>query len=395
MKKIQWLTIRNFRGIKSLDLNDLGDINVFIGKNNTGKSTVLEAIYLNTTNGKLDLLQRDPFEIIFYRRGIQPHEFEGIFEGVLDTSPEYILSYLLFDASLKTQNEVTINSNIGEYILRIEQPRKSQVSEYVEGYNTVVELVRDLIEKLAQNKENADQLIETIQQLAVTEAYPEFSIVDSSGNYMLHIIKLKHHGSISYRLQFNTKTSEKSNVILIDEYFMKFRFGIEYAFPRFIKALDRIFNVDLKSLINFISIQLGKDVKDINEQLADFYITTQEDEVIPISLLGDGTKVSLVYFYILSGASNYILLEEPENHLHPSLMREVIKLMVDSAGNNQLFITTHSLEFLKELLKQANRKDSELKVFSFRDLKHGKPIVETYTLEEANAAINQIGVDLR
>lgn len=38
--------IENFRGIRHCKIEDLGLVNVFIGKNNSGKSTVLDAIYV-------------------------------------------------------------------------------------------------------------------------------------------------------------------------------------------------------------------------------------------------------------------------------------------------------------------------------------------------------------
>ena len=38
------LKIENFRGIKSLEMSDLGQVNVLVGKNNSGKTSVLEAI---------------------------------------------------------------------------------------------------------------------------------------------------------------------------------------------------------------------------------------------------------------------------------------------------------------------------------------------------------------
>ena len=39
------LKIENFRGIKSLEINDLARINLFVGKNNCGKTSVLEAAF--------------------------------------------------------------------------------------------------------------------------------------------------------------------------------------------------------------------------------------------------------------------------------------------------------------------------------------------------------------
>jgi len=48
--KLNEIKIENFRGIRSLDLL-LDDLTVLIGENNTGKSTVLEAIRFVLTRG--------------------------------------------------------------------------------------------------------------------------------------------------------------------------------------------------------------------------------------------------------------------------------------------------------------------------------------------------------
>jgi recombinational DNA repair ATPase RecF len=39
------LKIENFRGIKSLEIDDLARVNLFVGRNNCGKTSVLEAIF--------------------------------------------------------------------------------------------------------------------------------------------------------------------------------------------------------------------------------------------------------------------------------------------------------------------------------------------------------------
>lgn len=49
--------IKNFRGIKHLEIDDLRQINLFVGKNNCGKTSILEALFLLTgpTNAGLPL----------------------------------------------------------------------------------------------------------------------------------------------------------------------------------------------------------------------------------------------------------------------------------------------------------------------------------------------------
>jgi len=40
------LTIKNFRGISEGYIEGFGELNVFVGRNNSGKSSVLEALYI-------------------------------------------------------------------------------------------------------------------------------------------------------------------------------------------------------------------------------------------------------------------------------------------------------------------------------------------------------------
>ena len=50
------LKISNFRCFDNLEISSLGRVNLIVGKNNTGKSTVLEAVYVLARNGAADAL---------------------------------------------------------------------------------------------------------------------------------------------------------------------------------------------------------------------------------------------------------------------------------------------------------------------------------------------------
>jgi AAA15 family ATPase/GTPase len=41
---LESVTIHNFRGLRDLELRDLGQINLLVGINNSGKTSVLEAL---------------------------------------------------------------------------------------------------------------------------------------------------------------------------------------------------------------------------------------------------------------------------------------------------------------------------------------------------------------
>jgi len=73
-EKIKGVYLKNFRSFKELKIKNLGDINVIVGKNNTGKSTFLEAIFLGLNsktkflNEELDKHIFSPTFFLFYKR---------------------------------------------------------------------------------------------------------------------------------------------------------------------------------------------------------------------------------------------------------------------------------------------------------------------------------------
>ncbi len=48
---IHSIEIDGYRGFDRFEMNDLGLVNLLVGRNNSGKTSVLEAIYLLTSKG--------------------------------------------------------------------------------------------------------------------------------------------------------------------------------------------------------------------------------------------------------------------------------------------------------------------------------------------------------
>ena len=71
------LEIKNYRAIKSCKIEGLSRVNVFIGRNNSGKSSLLEAIYLASAAFKFEerLHKKDgisdKISYLLNRRGVQ------------------------------------------------------------------------------------------------------------------------------------------------------------------------------------------------------------------------------------------------------------------------------------------------------------------------------------
>ena len=50
--KLKKIHIKNFKSLKDVEIDDIGDLNIFIGKNNSGKSNIFEAIKIFRSIGK-------------------------------------------------------------------------------------------------------------------------------------------------------------------------------------------------------------------------------------------------------------------------------------------------------------------------------------------------------
>ena len=82
------LEIQNYRNLRHLKVETLGRVNLLVGKNNTGKTSVLEAMYLWANYGRFDSI----YECLEVRDGF----FESIAEDSY-TRSQALLSSLFTD----------------------------------------------------------------------------------------------------------------------------------------------------------------------------------------------------------------------------------------------------------------------------------------------------------
>ncbi len=379
MRKLQWLEIQNYRGIKQAKFENFGDINMIVGRNNTGKSTILESVYLNITAHDRDLVGNVPIRLIFRRRGIlrsreKSLERDDIFR---------YLGYIFYQGNAEI--EAKFNSNLGEYSLKVLKEKiPDDTLELVKSY---LERKRRLLEI-----EIGDLLFVVVDNLQRPVMIAFEVIFEGKSEYMIQFI-LPYHPVFKEKLPLK---QERRNVIVVDSHLLLNYDVFEgSAIKAALMRIERYARINKDKLIKFLSDQLEEDIVTVESKLFDVYAITKDDRSIPFSLLGDGTKVSLIYFYALSLKNSYILFEEPENHLHPKLISKCADLMVKSSKRNQIFITTHNLELLQVILEKAKEYNVNLKIYSTTCLRDGILKCESYDLDEAYTAVNKIGVDLR
>jgi len=120
-------------------------------------------------------------------------------------------------------------------------------------------------------------------------------------------------------------------------------------------------------------------------------------EALPYYALG--IKYALIHFMVLHAPKDAVLLvEEPELHMRPSLIRLVARSIISSVAErgNQVFVATHSLELIEMLVEGARERglDGDSLKICRLVLKDGILDSEVYTLPEAYEAVERLKWDL-
>jgi AAA15 family ATPase/GTPase len=106
----------------------------------------------------------------------------------------------------------------------------------------------------------------------------------------------------------------------------------------------------------------------IEEEGERFYLKTAQGRH-PMPLVADGMrKIATLYQLVKNGwlePGAVLFWDEPETHLSPILMDEVIKVLLELARSGvQIFLATHNYVILKEFDLQATKDDS-VRYFNF------------------------------
>src|SRR5665647_236299 len=122
-RHITELGIETFRGLKELQLKDLGDVNIFVGDNNSGKTSVLEAIQIICDPSEYNLMQvarqREKYKMSF-RLGLSLFDlFLYLFNG---------------SSGMKKENQyrLALSADIKHKVLRV-TVEGSLVDQLIEG----------------------------------------------------------------------------------------------------------------------------------------------------------------------------------------------------------------------------------------------------------------------
>lgn len=359
--KIYDIEIHNFRGIHKLTQLKCGDINTIVGKNDSGKSTIIRALdaFFNRKFTKDDIFAgKDKDElteiIIRFEPSISLPSLALDIEGKLNIKKQFY-----FDKAnrIKVDTFYTCNDidhpRIGNLFGVKEDVLNSFLSDELKvavkkSGRTITNISKiEEIEALTQSLPRvskthpADEFLKNLEDKFNDFELPDFSLFDAE-----------------YNLDINDTDFQKQFKPLITESLEK------EDNKKLTESIEGAVSADLTNEFSNITRFMQKNVPDIEiiqpkitcnwNNLVKFDIELKfknEKYNIPIGNKGTGFKrlLMVAYFeYIASKASkrNQIFsIEEPETYLHPSLQNDLLNSIIKISKSSQFFITTHSPVF--------------------------------------------------
>jgi len=342
------LNIEHFRGITSMEIAFERDVTVLIGENNSGKTSVLEAI-------------RFGFDSIKSNKNCVFSEFDfqsSSPESILSDSPdiEFTFSFEETEESkwsddiLRILDPVIVGDEFSAIKLRLKGWFDIEQGEMCQDWTFLDDSNNEMPGKSPSLKE-IRRLRPFFFQPALRDATKEFK----SGMYWNSFVKNK---DIDDTLR---KTLEKE----LSEVNLKI-IGAHGSFKDITEEVKRIST--LVSLASDNAVSIDPVHADVYRALlyAEVNLLTDANAKIPVSNHGEGTQslsVLLLFSAYLKNrlqqdydrlAEPIIAIEEPEAHLHPGAIRSVWSIINDLPG--QKIIVTHSGDILSEVPVRSIRR---------------------------------------
>lgn len=348
IRKVHIENFKRFYGSFDIELHE--GINIVVGDNESGKSTIIEAIYLaltglyNNKNIKNELTQ-----FIFNQTAVEEY-IESVRAGHPIALPSILIEiYLEGDDAALFKGDVNSNDEdcCGLFMwIKFDEQYNDEYAEIVKnGIDSLpIEYYKVEWSSFAWNTSITSRSIPMKAALIDTSNVKSYN---SSDIYVSRILKE------------NLSTKEVVDVT------QAFRI-LENNFATDGKIEEINNKINTESHLSDRSIQLAVDLSARNawESILTAYL-----DKIPFTFIGKGEqniiKTKLALAHKRAKNASIVLIEEPENHLSFSKMNELLYAISNECSEKQILITTHSSFVanklgLKNLILLSNNKTSRL-----------------------------------
>jgi AAA15 family ATPase/GTPase len=371
---IDSIDIKRYRNLDELRIDSLSKVNLITGKNNTGKSTLLEAIALYAT--KCDL------SIIFQ----------------------------LLEERGENYRQIPSNKNATEANIKA---LSSLFTNRIVAFGQTSAIIIGTIENTLFGKQDS---VEKSISLRFVKYYDELlNQSDEPGSRRKRTIidndDDKH--LVDYKLGLEIRVGTNSFILPLDDDRFYNRIGFRglgsienFQFIR-TRNIDREINGKLWDNITLTEkeqyvIDALKIIEPLVERIAFIEETrtrsaviklSNSNNVFPLRSMGDGiNRILTIILALVNSDNGFLLIDEFENGLHHSIQEKLWEIIFNLSNrlNVQIFVTTHSEDCISGFENILNSPQNNLdgKLIRLDDI-NGKIKQVIFTKEELKIATDQ------
>jgi AAA15 family ATPase/GTPase len=382
MRNLETVTIHQFRGLRDLELKDLGRINLLVGLNNSGKTSVLEAlsvychpldikVWLSTANQREQDIGVYRIRLLDAIKWLFTHNSASIVEPdkpIILISSTGLFSVKKLIASYEEMEQISLSeeSNIRN-ISNEEEIENEDTPRVKKGIKLKIEVFADDGYQLSLFGE------------------PPACITDF----------LLWEDERFYRLPGKREPSLKTSVVTPSSHRSEvgqFRLLSEATFQNFKADVIQL----LQQMDNNISdIEILLPPESISSRF-NIYIQHKKLGLAPVSTFGDGIRRLLhIALKLASVKGGILLIDELESTIHTEALQSSFQWLVKwcTEMDVQLFATTHSLEAVDALL-EVTESDSDLVLYRLEP-KEGKTKVVRHDGHRLRRLREELGQEVR
>lgn len=382
--KIKKIKIKNFRSYKDEIEVEFVDLTAFVGKNDIGKSTVLEAldIFFNDGKGAIKLDKDD-----INKQALAENDSEIVISVCFEELPATIVIDSTNETTL--QAEYLLNSNSQLEIIK-KYPNAGKEKVFVKANHPTSNNCKDLLQKKNTDLQKtirdnsivcSNQTINAVMRTAIWTHFnsglelSEIEIDVTKGDTKSIWDKLQNYLPLYSLFQSDRKNSDGDN-------------EVQDPLKEAVKQI--LSESELKQKLTEIATEVENKLKEVSERTlekiremnpdianslnpiippieslkwTDVFksVSITGDENIPINKRGSGVKRLILLNFFRAEAerrkieenipSIIYAIEEPETSQHTEHQKKLISafLSLSQAPGTQVIITTHSAALVKEL----------------------------------------------
>ncbi|MFA0758719.1 MAG: hypothetical protein NOOUEUKL_001385 [Candidatus Fervidibacter sp.] len=339
-------TIYHFRCFRELKLEGLARFNLFIGRNNVGKTALLEALFIHAGAYNPELTLRVSafrgIEVISFRwSGWEEAPWEGIFRN-FDTRSELVLEGRYEDGKRRTVR-----------IRQVSEP--SELSEIVHSVT---------------RRQNGGQPLPQDTHMA-SAGQPSRQLTVTSEFAKVLELACEENGKISKH--YLIVTPQGMHMTLAPPPTFPAIFQSARISANLIERAERFGRLQIEGKKDLLLKSLQsieprlEDVAEVSVSGQPLLYGSLEDmkRMLPLQLMGEGMiRLTDLILNIANAPNGIVLVDEIETGFHYSVLPKVWQAIAQVARemNTQIFATTHS----RECLIAAHQAFSESDLYDFR-----------------------------